>query len=134
MFKTGTRHFVGQNPSRQAAVDFLLAQKAAKLSLKILDPYGNVVRDFDVSKEKEAGFHRIAWDLVSGPAPKEKTSKPAFTPYAQPVKPGIYVLALEVDGAAYQRLLTVEPDPRTRTAGTFVNEAEELRRWLGQQP
>src|SRR5207253_9980795 len=43
MFKTGTRHFVGQNPSRQATLDFFLPQKAAKLTLKIMDPNGKLV-------------------------------------------------------------------------------------------
>jgi photosystem II stability/assembly factor-like uncharacterized protein len=137
MFRTGTRHFVGQNPPRQATFDFLLPKKAEKLSLKVMDLYGNLVRDLDVSKEKEAGVHRVGWDLVSGPAPKGEKGKPArpqFTPYKQPVKPGTYLVTLDVDGAASTRPLTIEPDPRTRTAGSATNEAEELRRRLRQQP
>jgi hypothetical protein len=55
-------------------------------------------------------------------------------PSGQAVKSGIYKLVLDVDGAITQRLLTIEPDPRTKIAGVATDEAEELRRWLGQQP
>jgi photosystem II stability/assembly factor-like uncharacterized protein len=137
MFRTGTRHFVGQNPPRQATFDFVLPKKAEKLSLKVVDLYGSLVRDLDVSKHKEAGVHRVGWDLVSGPVPKGekgKSSKPRFTPYQQPVKPGMYLVTLDADGATVTRPLTIEPDPRSRTAGSAANEAEELRRLLRQQP
>src|SRR5262249_60030115 len=75
MFRTGTRHFVGQNPPRQATFDFFLPKKAEKLSLKILDLHGNLVRELDVSKEKEAGLHRVSWDLISGKEPPEAKGK-----------------------------------------------------------
>jgi hypothetical protein len=143
MFRTGTRHFVGQNPPRQAVVDFFLPQKAAKLSLKISDPLGNLVRDLDLVKENEAGLHRVTWDLVGAPAskgvaPKDRTKqakkgKQGPSPGGQ-MKPGTYAVTLDVDGAVTRRLLTIEPDPRTNLPGVAVDEAEELRRWLGQQP
>ncbi len=137
MFQTGTREFIGQNPPRGATIDFVLPKKAAKLSLKVVDLYGNLVRSLDMAKEKESGMHRIAWDLVSGPAPKGekgKSTRPQFTPYKQPVKPGTYLVTLDVDGVALTRPLTVEPDPRTQRAGSAVNDMEELRRRLRQKP
>jgi len=133
MFRTGTRHFVGQNPSLGATFDFLLAKKADKLSLKVLDPSGSLVRAFDLTKEKEPGFHRVGWDLVRGKAAKEEKGKP-FTPYEQPVKPGTYRVVLDADGVEHTRLVTVEPDPRTRSPGSAVNEAEELRKLLKERP
>jgi photosystem II stability/assembly factor-like uncharacterized protein len=134
MFRTGTRHFVGQNPPRQAVFDYLLPKKAEKLSLKVLDPYGNVVRDLDVSKEKDAGIHRVNWDLVSGPAPKGAPPGTRFTPYAQPANPGTYRIVLDADGAAFSRIVNIEPDPRTQKPGTIADEGEELRRLLRDQP
>jgi photosystem II stability/assembly factor-like uncharacterized protein len=138
MFRTGSRQFVGQNPPRQATFDFDLPKKADKLSLKVLDLRGQLVRELGMAKEKEAGLHRVGWDLVSGPAPKGpkkgKSAEKPFTPYGQPVKPGAYVIVLDADGATSTQILTVEPDPRTRTPGLAVNEAEELRRLLKQQP
>jgi hypothetical protein len=133
MFRTGTRLFVGQNPPRGASFDFLLAKKADKLSLKVLDPAGNLIRAFDLAKEKEPGFHRIGWDLVRGKATKEEKGTP-FTPYEQPVKPGTYRVVLDADGVEHARFLTVEADPRTRSPGSAVNEAEELRKLLKEQP
>jgi photosystem II stability/assembly factor-like uncharacterized protein len=137
MFRTGTRHFVGQNPPRQATLDFVLAKQPDKLSLKVLDVYGNVVKDLDLSKEKEAGVHRIGWDLALGPAPKGKKGK--FGPKGKGgpgrfAKPGTYRLVLDADGVQFVRALTVEADPRTQTAGSTVDEAEELRRLLRRQP
>jgi hypothetical protein len=138
MFRTGTRLFTGQNPPRQATFDFLLGKKADKLTLKVFDVYGSQVQNLDVSKEKEAGLHRVAWNLAGGPGAKggKGTGKapPPFTPAGQPVKPGTYRVVLDVDGVEHARTLTVELDPRTRTAGATVNEAEELRRLLKQQP
>ncbi len=133
MFRTGTRWFIGQNPPRGATFDFTLSKKADELSLKILDPYGHLVRDLDVAKERDAGVHRIIWDLNAGPAPKDDKTKP-FTPYGQPVKPGVYRVLLTADGVEHARLLTVEADPRTRTPGSAVNEAEELRKLMKERP
>jgi photosystem II stability/assembly factor-like uncharacterized protein len=137
MFRTGTRRFVGQNPPRQATFDFVLAKKAEKVSLQVLDVHGNLVRDLDVSKEKGPGMHRVGWDLVSGPAPKGPKGRPEvtpFTPYGRPVKPGTYRVVLDVDGVRHAQAVTVAPDPRTGAAGGMVNEAEELRRLLREQP
>jgi photosystem II stability/assembly factor-like uncharacterized protein len=156
MFKTGTRNFVGQNPLRQAIFDYYLTQKPAAITLKVLDPQAKLLHKFDLEKETEAGWHRITWNLVSGPGQKGKKGgkqgamSPAQTPGktqvkgpgktgkspavfagAQMLKPGVYVLALEVDGTVHQRLFSVEADPRTQTPGVTENEAEELRRWLG---
>ena len=125
MFRTGTRHFVGQNPLRGATFDFLLAKQADKLSLKILDPYGNLVRDLNVSKAKDPGMHRVQWDLNAGPGPKDSKGKTPFTPYGQPAKPGIYRVVLNVNGVEHARIVRIEPDPRTGTVGSTVIKAEE---------
>ena len=137
MFRTGTRHFVGQNPPRGATFDFLLGKKADKLSLKVIDPLGHLVRDIDVSKEKDAGFHRIAWDLSTNPPPKEDKGKPKkmpFTPFGQAVKPGVYRVVLSADGVDHPRLVTIEPDPRTKLPGGVLNELEELRKLMKERP
>src|SRR5581483_5095506 len=131
MFGTGSRPFAGQNPPREAHLDFYLPKKADKLSLQVFDPQGQLVRDLDVSKEKAAGLHRVAWNLVSGPKDaKAESAKPRFTPPGTPVKPATYRVVLDADGAQSTRLLTIEPDPRTRTPGALTDEANELRRLL----
>jgi hypothetical protein len=92
------------------------------------------VRDLDVSKAKDPGMHRIAWNLVAGPAPKDAKGKTSFTPYGQPVKPGIYRVVLSADGVDHARPLTVEADPRIGTPGSTVDPAEELRKLLKERP
>ncbi len=59
---------------------FTCPPKRPRLSLKIIDPTGNLVRELDLAKEKEPGMHRIEWDLVSGPAPKGGKTKESKTP------------------------------------------------------
>src|SRR5207244_374396 len=82
------------------------------------------MRDFDLAKETEPGFHRIAWDLVSGPEPKGGKGgkggkgKGKFGPPGQLLKPGSYRVVLEADGTQHARTLTVEADPRTRASGS----------------
>ncbi len=63
MFRTGTRVFTGQNPARTASIDFTLAKPAEEISLKVIDVQGKTVRELDVSKSKEPGFHRIDWNM-----------------------------------------------------------------------
>ena len=96
------------------AFDFVLAKKAEKLSLKIFDPVGGLVRELDVAKDRGAGLHRVAWDLVAAKDAKPKTS---FTPYGQPVKPGIYRVLLTADGVEHTRVVTIESDPAHPATG-----------------
>jgi hypothetical protein len=136
MFRTGTREFIGQNPPRGATFDYVLGKKGDKLSLKVFDINGSMVRELDLAKEKDPGFHRVSWDLVSGSPPKEekgKSPKGRFTP-GQPVVPAVYRVVLEIDGVPHARSITIEADPRTRTPGSLTNEAEELRRLLRERP
>jgi S1-C subfamily serine protease len=143
MFRTGTRHFVGQNPSRQATFDYVLPKKAEQISLKVYDPLGALVRDLDVSNDKGAGVHRVPWDLATGAGKgggkgfgggKGGGGKGGFGGAGLTAKPGVYRVVLSADGAEHARLITVEPDPRTKIAGATENEAEEIRKLLKEQP
>jgi hypothetical protein len=144
MFKTGTRQFVGQNPSRQATFDYVLPKKAEQISLKVFDPLGAMVRDLDVSNDKMAGVHRVPWDLITGAAAakggkggfggKGGGGKGGFGGPGLTAKPGVYRVVLNADGVEHARLITVEPDPRTKVPGSTTNEAEELRKLLKEQP
>jgi hypothetical protein len=92
------------------------------------------VRELDVSKDKDAGLHRVTWDLVAAPAAKGEPRSTAFTPPGQPVKPATYRVVLDADGSQLARLLLVEPDPRSRTSDIVADEAEELRLLLKERP
>jgi photosystem II stability/assembly factor-like uncharacterized protein len=112
MFRTGTREFRGENPPRQAHIDYVLAKHSADVKLRIFDVLGQPVRELDVSKDRAAGFHRIAWDMTAGEVkqpPMKKGKGPA--PGAQ-LPAGTYRVALEVDGKTFNERLVIEADPR----------------------
>ena len=60
------RRFEGQNPSAGAMIDYTLARKAAKLSLKIVDVNGATVSELRAAGEP--GLHRVVWNLTRGAA------------------------------------------------------------------
>src|SRR5439155_7814368 len=61
MYGHGSRRYFGANPPPGAFIYYSLTKKADKMSLKIMDVTGKVVRDLPVSGAP--GLHRIAWDL-----------------------------------------------------------------------
>ncbi len=149
MFKTGTRAFVGQNPPRNASIDFVLASKADTLSLKIVDIQGKLVREFNMDKEKDAGFHRIGWDLLTGTLAQEAKGKggkegkgggkfaggPPAPDGVQQAKNGLYRVVLEVDGKEIGQPIRIDPDPSQRNDSLLTDDAEEdrlLRRFFNR--
>jgi photosystem II stability/assembly factor-like uncharacterized protein len=61
------RRFEGQNPAVGAVIDYALAKKADKISLKVLDVDGAVVNELRASGG--TGLHRVVWNLGRTPAP-----------------------------------------------------------------
>jgi hypothetical protein len=148
MFRTGTRIFSGENPSRQVAIDFTLPKKADELSLKIYDIEGKMVRELDVSKESQAGVHRVTWNLSKGGLKKggkgfagkkggaggKKGGGKGFAGKGKggafgggSVGEGKYRIVLEADGQTYSRVVTIEGDPRFPEGNRVADEAEERR-------
>jgi hypothetical protein len=130
MFNTGTRKFVGTNPPRGVTIDFVLEKKPTKLSLKIQDIKGTIVRDLEV--KKEAGFQRIIWDLrrVGGFGGQGGFATGGFGGAAfrgLDVPPAQYRVVLNVDGQEIVQGLSIEGDPRTPTSGVVSDEVEEER-------
>jgi hypothetical protein len=151
MFSTGTRHFVGQNPPRQVNIDFVLGQKAEGLvSLSVAELDGKVVREFDLAKEANAGFHRVVWDLAGGIGKKDggKGGKAGAAKGGgkggggkaggakgggggpapkQAALQGTFRVHLNVNGQLLSRTIVVEADPLSRTLAADDDEAEEDR-------
>ena len=57
---SGTRRFVGENPSTQVAIFYTLAKRTKDISLVVKDGKGNVVRELEASGDK--GLHRADWN------------------------------------------------------------------------
>jgi hypothetical protein len=56
-----TRRFVGENPPPGAPLYYSLTKKADKISLKVMDVEGKLVRE--LRPNGEPGLHRITWDM-----------------------------------------------------------------------
>jgi hypothetical protein len=57
---SGTRRFVGENPSTEVAIFYTLAKRTKDVSLVVKDGKGKVVRELEASGDK--GLHRADWN------------------------------------------------------------------------
>ena len=105
------RRFVGANPPGGAQIYYALSRKARSVTLKVLDPEGNTVRDLTAGPE--AGLHRVLWNLQRSTSRSGQgtTRQPGRMRRGRPVRPGTYRLVLTVDGATHTRNLVVQVDP-----------------------
>ncbi len=132
----GDGRFWGHNPPFGAILDYHLRSDAARVSLRITDASGTLVRELqgeDAGVPGRRGYTRATWDLRYAPAPQrpgddppppllgreqvrshmfqqiERTeAHPHFAPF---VLPGQYRATLVVDGReAGARQFVVEPD------------------------
>ncbi|GIW92795.1 MAG: hypothetical protein KatS3mg110_0836 [Pirellulaceae bacterium] len=67
------RRFVGQNPSNDAQIYYVLPENAQNVTLRVLDVEGNVLRELRASKEP--GLNRVVWDLT-----RTRNERPAGAP------------------------------------------------------
>jgi hypothetical protein len=144
-----TRRFVGENPPTGAQLYYMLANKADKVTLKVLDVEGKLVRELRASDQP--GLHRIAWDLTRpaarqpgrGGPPPEAVQPPPGQPQpesgeetpmrrgpggfggGQAVPPGTYRAVLIVDGKELTQSLRVEADPSAPTGGIASEEEQD---------
>jgi photosystem II stability/assembly factor-like uncharacterized protein len=129
MFSTGTRNFKGTNPSRIVSLDLMLDKKPTKVSLKVNDIQGKLVRDLEV--KSAPGFQRINWDMRRAfPRPLGINLPPGSEAGAlgrgvlgPQVPAGIYRLVLTVDEKEFSQLLTIENDPRDPEGSIATDDA-----------
>jgi hypothetical protein len=100
----GDRRFWGKNPEPGAAVTYFLPNAARDVTARIRDGSGTVVRELGAgafANEKEAGMHRVQWDLRYEPIPDSILPgggggrSGGSGPF---VLPGEYRVALTIDG------------------------------------
>ncbi len=116
--ESGTRRFVGENPSSDASIYYLLRSKAKEVKLSILEASGELVRELE-EPQVGAGLHRMSWDLRRAGRAGERNSR------GRSVPAGRYQVALVVDGVRLVQPITVEDT----TEGASVDaelDAEEL--------
>jgi photosystem II stability/assembly factor-like uncharacterized protein len=125
------RRFVGDNPPPGAQIYYSLGEPAQKVSLKVLDITGAVVRT--LQGPAKAGMNHINWDLSRTPTKlvKGKTKGkmigkgPGFGGPGAPVLAGAYRLILTVDGVDYAQTLQIEGDPNLLPRAVSEDEDED---------
>jgi photosystem II stability/assembly factor-like uncharacterized protein len=70
MYGTGSRHFVGTNPSGDAQIYYSLNKKAEKANIKILDISGKALREMTV--KTDPGLNVVTWDLRGASAQTDR--------------------------------------------------------------
>ncbi len=132
----------GENPPDGAILDYVLKDRASKVTLEILDG-DDVIREYASSDpperlepdtlwyptywirepaalSTEPGHHRFVWDLRYPPPPgtrRELSIAAVFArtptgPFGPFAAPGAYTVRLTVDGAVFERRIDVRLDPR----------------------
>jgi len=110
---SGTRRFVGQNPSTQVAIYYSLNTRPKEVSLVVKDAKGTVVRELETSRDK--GLHLADWNrTVNQPT----TNRPTGSRFGgrrrrggSRVSIGTYTVELTVDGNVMTQEFEVKNDP-----------------------
>ena len=116
---SGTRRFVGTNPSSGTIVAYSLGNSARSVRLTLQDLRGDIIKTFETSARK--GYHQINWNLSRDQTGGGGGGRRRFAPS---VRPGKYLLTLSVDGEKEQKIIDVIGDP-TRPNQTRSAEFEE---------
>jgi photosystem II stability/assembly factor-like uncharacterized protein len=144
------------NPPDGAVIDYVLKQKAARVTLEIQDGQGRPVRRYasDDAPEPpvpgrnipdywirppqalstEAGLHRFVWDLHGAMPDAASFSYPIAATFRNTPReprgpwalPGRYTVRLTLDGQELTQPLDVVMDPRVRTSAADLALQHEL--------
>jgi hypothetical protein len=109
----GGREYAAPNPEFGAYINYYLKAAAKQdVTIRISDTAGNVVRELKAAKE--AGLHRVAWDLRTTPAAPATIGfyfQPDITNLGPFVLPDEYHVTLWVDGQEQSKTARVLGDP-----------------------
>ncbi len=142
--KLPSNAFVGTNAPYGALITYYLPAAAKNAHIEIIDAGGRVVRHFGPKDvPHDAGFNRIAWDLVEdGPTRWTGTYELNRGPAeGAEALPGTYTIRLSANGAQRTQSLTVNRDPndpgtpqteeaRHAFLSELNGELDQVDRWL----
>ncbi|MGH9333425.1 MAG: hypothetical protein ACRD21_06700, partial [Vicinamibacteria bacterium] len=128
----GDEPYRGPNPPYGALITYSLKEKTegdAEPKLQILDENGVVLRtlkDFP----KEAGVHRVAWDIAGDePRPRSDEDTPrgffSFGPFGPQVPPGTFRVRLTVGSTVLEKPIVVKLDPTASVPEGTLQEQYE---------
>jgi hypothetical protein len=115
-----------RSPSVQGAVfNYYLSEDAENIKLKILDPEGKLMMEYDSegsrSIAKTKGFHRVVWDLRTF-GPPSSGRRPSRGPKVIPAR---YKIVMELGGMDYVRPMELLPDPLLVADGITYSDYKE---------
>jgi photosystem II stability/assembly factor-like uncharacterized protein len=124
------RSFVGTNPTPGAHIYFWLAEKPAKMEVKVLDVEGETIAK--LTPPAKAGLNKVTWSTFRQltDQPKKGGGKggggggggfPGFQQQAR-VPAGTYRVVLTVDGQEFTTTVRVEADPNVPPRGVAEDE------------
>ncbi len=109
----GHKFFVASNPPFGATISYYLKEEAKEdVKIAIQDSQGREIRD--LKAQKDAGIHRVAWDLRYGPpeAPSDEGISRRFRVRGPFVLPGEYKVTLKTAGQEMTKIVKVAGDQR----------------------
>jgi hypothetical protein len=112
---SGTRRFVGENPSTQVAIFYTLSKRTKDVSLVVKDGKGNVVRELEASGDK--GLHAADWNRTvsssssSGPSSRFSSGGGRRRSRSRSMTIGSYTVELHVGSTVLTQDFEVHNDP-----------------------
>jgi photosystem II stability/assembly factor-like uncharacterized protein len=143
-----------ENPPNGAMIDYYLPSSASAVRLEVFDAQHNLVRKFsseDVTTmkhpplpvaerwfpkpevlEKTAGMHRFVWNLTwaSSGGPDADEDSEYHNPSGPKAVPGIYQVALTIDGKVQSQSLKIIMDPRATASPEELAQQLQLGRQI----
>lgn len=101
------RRFVGANPRPGVPIFFSLGKKAESVKVAVETLDGK--RIFETDGKKDAGMHRVYWDLRERVSASQTRGRRAMR--GRRARPGHYRVVLTVDGATRTAPLVISSDP-----------------------
>ena len=106
---SGTRRFVGDNPSRNAEISYSLNARVKDLKLEILGAGGEVLHTF-AELEDKSGLHKVSWNMRQSSDGEVSTSGRRRRGGRQ-VPLGTYTVRMSANGLVSTQPLVIQGDP-----------------------
>jgi photosystem II stability/assembly factor-like uncharacterized protein len=123
----GPRDFRGENPDSNAQIAYMLLQSADKVTLKILELDGTLVRDLG-EQSSDSGLNTVRWDLR-----RDSEERGGRRRRAPRVDPGTYRVVLDVDGQTMEQRMVVRGDPDYPMITRFDDDFGDLEEEEGAE-
>lgn len=121
---SGTRRFVGENPSSSAEIFYYIGEDIQNATLTIHDLKGDLVRTLEA--DSSVGLHKVDWDLrresQGGNQGGGRRGR-----FGRGVPTGKYLVTLSAGGRELKQILEIQQDPDVGSAAVTEDEWELMQ-------